>query len=32
MEFVRFVDFAGEFKPIANIGGGEVMATMGKTQ
>ena len=29
MEFVRFVDFAGEFKPITNIGGSNIAVAMG---
>jgi len=29
IEFVRFVDFTGEFKPITNVGGGNIAAAMG---
>ena len=29
MEFVRFVDFAGEFKPITSIGGANIAVAMG---
>ena len=29
IEFVRFVDFTGEFKPISNIGGTTIAAAMG---
>ena len=30
IEFVRFVDFTGEFKPITNVGGGNIAVAMGK--
>jgi len=29
MEFVRFVDFTGEFKPITNVGGANIAVAMG---
>ena len=29
MEFVRLVDFSGEFKPISNIGGANIAVAMG---
>jgi hypothetical protein len=29
IEFVRFVDFSGEFKPIANVGGADIAVAMG---
>lgn len=29
IEFVRFVDFAGEFKPITNVGGADIAVAMG---
>ena len=30
IEFVRFVDFSGEFKPITNVGGANIAMAMGK--
>ena len=31
IEFVRFIDFTGEFKPITNVGGNNITMAMGKT-
>ena len=29
MEFIRFVDFTGEFKPLTSVGGAKIAFAMG---